>query len=182
MEEAIEAGKAGLTSLADMGVLPAELLETDFERPYAFLAQKQFESLATLDTQDILGPSYSYWMVTLASKDMRALLTINAITGQIWKINIDVYSANIYFGTLDAERILKAFASYLGIEGTEKIEPSYKDDYAFASMSLAKGMLSLDVDMSATRTDIGIVLSSITIALNASGLPTSSYGEAMETS
>jgi hypothetical protein len=175
MEEAIEAGKVGLASLVDVGVLPAKLLESTFERPHAFLAQRQFESLDTLTVPAALDPSYSYWTVTLTNEDMGALLTINAVTGQIWKVDINVYSTNIYFGALDAERILEAFASYLGMESTEKIWPSYKDDYALASMSLAKSMLTLDVAMSVTRTDIGIALSNITVALNASDLPASPY-------
>ncbi|MDR3052261.1 MAG: hypothetical protein LBU48_00165 [Coriobacteriales bacterium] len=175
MEQAIEAAQTGLSSLAKQGALPAALLETPFEKPFAYLAQKfgaPAEAASRTPKPEMLDPSYSYWTVTLTNEDMGAFLVINAVTGQIWLADIDVYSANIEFGALDVESVLGHFVSYLGMESTEKIGVSQEGNYAFAYMNLAGGELNLSVDMNATDTDAGAVLSQIAIMLEPAGRTT----------
>ena len=80
MEEAIESGKKGVNFLSEKNILPSEFSE--FDNVGAILSQNipQDESFLPLE--------YSYWVVNFSNADLSIVMMINAVTGQIWDIEI----------------------------------------------------------------------------------------------
>ncbi|MCL2146471.1 MAG: hypothetical protein FWH52_01565 [Synergistaceae bacterium] len=117
MEQAINAAKSGLIYFKEQGVIPGEILELDFEKTNAYLCQNQ-----TLEQMSqFLDPVYSYWTVTFAGERMNAALTVNAVTGQIWKANITIPDSAAYFENQYAKQTLNSFISYLKMNSDDKL-------------------------------------------------------------
>ena len=117
MGQAIEIGRSGLLSFAEQDIIPAELLQLNSIN--AVLHQNLQRN------QDLfLDPIYSHWTVTFSTQNIIATLIINAVTGQIWNINVTLFSSDIpqpqphpsvEIGISDIEHILTAFMTDLGI-------------------------------------------------------------------
>jgi len=125
MEQAIDAGKAGLSYFHEQGIIPAELLK--FDKTNAYLCEKQPRGQENYT----LNPNYSYWTITFSGENRRATLVINAMTGQIWE------AAFSGAGIAETEKALEAFTSYLDLgEGG-----SYISDGTISMKSYSDGML-----------------------------------------
>jgi len=81
MEQAIDASRAVLIEWGEAGIIPAGWER--YENVRAWLCQ-----ILPNGRRDLLDPVFSYWTVSLASQDTRAVLTVNAVTGRIWKANL----------------------------------------------------------------------------------------------
>lgn len=140
MEQAIDAGKDWLSYFYEQGVIPAELLEYDKTSAYLCVKQPRGQENHTLN------PYYSYWSITFSSDNKRALLVINAVTGQIWDAAIS--GAGVV--EADAEKRLDAFVSYLGLKGSG----SLVTNSATASKSFADGAFYAAVRIGTTTTSL----------------------------
>ena len=118
MQQAIEIAREGLLFLLDYGILPQEALT--FNDVRAYLGQN------ILPSDDFLPIEYSYWNVRFFNDYMDVLMTINAVTGQIWRkeIEIDVIQTRIpvfavpiaIYTTSDGiKNALAAFMSEMGL-------------------------------------------------------------------
>lgn len=125
MEQAITAGKEGLTFFSEYGMLTSEL--TAFKKTNAYLCESKLDSpqlipiYQEMEPEDIrsneeLAPFYSYWTVSFSSDNVNATLIINAATGQIWKAKMEYPIAAIDFGKLDDKTLGRAFIDYLGFD------------------------------------------------------------------
>ncbi|MCL2355725.1 MAG: hypothetical protein FWC70_01030 [Defluviitaleaceae bacterium] len=84
MEQAIASGRAWLDFLYDHNILPAEMLE--FSNVGAILSQNVPAG------EEFLPLRYSYWNLTFRNEHLDILMTVNAVTGQVWQTEI---AANI---------------------------------------------------------------------------------------
>jgi len=129
MEQAITAAKDGLSYLSKQGIIPKEFLEEKFNRTNASLCQNQ---PATMDGNKSsytmvkveLPPEYSYWDITFDNKKVGVQLTLNAVTGKMWKVHIVSYQDMDTFNNLDLEDLIKMYAAYLGLEGGDSLSVS----------------------------------------------------------
>jgi len=80
MYTAIISGRAGLVFLHELNLLPMEMMT--FDRVVAFLSQNIPQG------QPFLPLRYSYWTVTMINDDISINMIINAVTGQIWEIDM----------------------------------------------------------------------------------------------
>ena len=136
MEEAIDAADACLIEWGEAGLLAWET----YENVRAYLCQNLPE-----DRADMLDPVYSYWTVSLSDQNLRATLTINAVTGQIWKASLSFLQTNVY-KEVDIEHILNTFISSLDLGGQDgepyrRIEVAFDPYTATASKFLEGNML-----------------------------------------
>ena len=111
MEQAIEAGRAWLSFIGKLNIFPGSSL--DFNNAKAYL----FQNLPPDQAGRFLPPAYSCWAVAFTGEAMSASLAINAVTGQVWKTEINTFYVDI---TPDADvrnsdiiSALDAFSSYL---------------------------------------------------------------------
>ena len=112
MQTAIISGRAGLLFLPNQNILPAELMT--FNNTGAFLSQNVPQG------GEFLPLRYSYWTVSAANDDIYVRMTINAVTGQVWKIEINTVQRYAVMALLSASQdeilnLLAAFTSDLGI-------------------------------------------------------------------
>ena len=82
MEQAIASGRAGLDFLYNHIHIPAEMLE--FNNVGAILGQNVPQSGAFLPLR------YSYWSIRFTNENLDIRMTINAVTGQVWGIELQV--------------------------------------------------------------------------------------------
>jgi len=80
MEQAIESGRLGLDFLYNQNALPEEVLE--FSNVRATLNQN------TPYGGQFLPLRYSYWNVRFINDYVDVIMTINAVTGQVWRIEV----------------------------------------------------------------------------------------------
>lgn len=84
MEQAIDAGRGWIRSVAGYGNIPAELAKCDFDKISA--------TLCTIDSQLILSDLddllLSYWTVRFAGSDGTVTLKIHAASGEVWQAQI----------------------------------------------------------------------------------------------
>ena len=115
MEQAIEAGRAGLLNFAGHGIIPAELLGVN--NVNASLCQN-------LRTEEFLDPAYSYWSVAFTGPHMGAAFIINAVTGQVWNAAVAMRSrsAVVEASVDDLEYLLDAFMSDIGINSDSQAD------------------------------------------------------------
>lgn len=127
MEQAIEAGKAGLSYFYEQDIISGELLE--YAKTSAYLCEKQPSG----QENHTLNPYYSYWTVTFSSENKRATLVIHAMTGQIWQA---VVSGDIE-SSLETAKLLDVFIAYLNLDANG----SFVSDGHITSKSFAGGSL-----------------------------------------
>ena len=80
MEQAILAGRLGLEFLITHNILPTEMLNGSGAR--AILSQNVPQG------GDFLPLRYSYWIVHFYDEEIDVHMTINAVTGQVWGIEL----------------------------------------------------------------------------------------------
>lgn len=90
METAIISGRAGIVFLQQHNILTEGMSE--FNRTGAFLSQNIPRG------EEFLHLRYSYWTVSFHNEHVSIVMTINAVTGQIWDISISLnqHQAAIY--------------------------------------------------------------------------------------
>jgi len=111
MEQAITLGLAELSSYAEQGILPAELFT--FNTINANLRQN------LPDGNQFLEPVYSYWTVIFTGEYTSVTLIMNAVTGQIWNIDIILRSFFYELNTDSLYNALDTFVSNIGLTGDE---------------------------------------------------------------
>ena len=82
MMQAVEAAREGVLFLQEYNLVPAELLS--FNDTRAYLGQNLSYNGEFLPLQ------YSYWNVYFVNDYLHVLMTINAATGQLWQIQLEV--------------------------------------------------------------------------------------------
>ena len=81
MEQAIEAGKNWIITMADSGIIPAKPAQEKDETIHAVLC--------TIDTKvDFDEKLLSYWSIKFIKEELTVTLDIHAASGQIWKARI----------------------------------------------------------------------------------------------
>ncbi len=99
MEQAINAGRDWIALLADNNIIPDYLSECRFDDTGAVLC--------TLDSNVLLEKSFiSYWKITYVKDDVKIVLTIHALSGQVWDADIFMNEDKMLFGTYSDEEIL----------------------------------------------------------------------------
>jgi len=171
MEQAIMVGRTGLMFLYEHGILPAEMLVVNDIR--ATLNQNVPQGGAFLPLR------YSYWQVDFRNDDIDTSMTINAVTGQVWSVEISSrqsmhpnVSMALNIDLNNIEVILLGFLLNAGIHSSgefvqrmnaptpalpQYIAAFHLEDVLVASQSFADG------DAKATITPAGGVLSSETL-------------------
>ena len=112
MEDAIDAADACLAEWGKVGLLPAQW-ET-YENVRARLCQNLPEDWRD---RDLLDPVYSFWTVSMSAENIRATLTINAVTGQIWKASLSLAQTRASLGKVEIEQVLNTFMAPLDSDG-----------------------------------------------------------------
>lgn len=117
MEQAIAAGRAGLAFLHGHNILPDEMLGFNYVR--AMLSQN-----VSQDGQ-FFPLTYSFWQVTFLNDDIDIGMTINAVTGQVWGIEIltrqpaymisPVFERMLHINIDEVEYLLSAFLLNLDV-------------------------------------------------------------------
>jgi hypothetical protein len=132
MEQAIARGEDGLAYFYDQGVIPEELLA--YEKTSAYLCQKRPGD----GKSQALSPDYSYWVLSFTGKNGYLMLTLNAVTGQIWRLELKSnLTATVVKEIKTVEQILDVFIGYVGLTGSGK----YMVDGEAAFKSFADGRL-----------------------------------------
>ncbi|MGE5396066.1 MAG: hypothetical protein ACM3MK_00870 [Chitinophagales bacterium] len=122
MEQAINAAGTGLSDFAKQGIISPELLEGQFTLIHASLC----ENLPVIKKNQTiireLPPEYSYWTIMFDNKKVNVRLTINAVTGAIWRADIISYQEGTTLTDLNWEELLDKYVVYLGLEGGQSLE------------------------------------------------------------
>ena len=145
MEQIIEIGKAGLIYFYEQGVISTELPPYEYDKITAYLCQ----NLPRVPEVQTLDPMYSYWTVSFAGESISANLTINALTGQIWRANISHNSPIVNYSDMDvgiiAESAIDAFTLRLGMGTNDEIDLVRDEYHTLAHQSIADGMFHATV-------------------------------------
>ncbi len=83
MEQAIKAGREWIDTLAEKNYLPTYLSECSFDNTSAALCT--LESKVSIDEALM-----SYWRIVYAEGDVEIILTLHAVSGQVWKADISM--------------------------------------------------------------------------------------------
>ena len=123
MDETIAAGEAALASFGSQGFIPIDLLSIDKTKTAAYLSQ----NLPPSQEGQFLAPIYSYWTVALTGEAMGVTVMINAVTGEIWNINLQInpnphMDTPFELETGDAEKMLSEFLKDLSISSNETVQ------------------------------------------------------------
>jgi len=113
MGQAIEAGRTWLSGFAEQGVFPEGAF--GFSNVSAYLCQN------LQDAGQFLAPIYSYWTIAFRNDNIGAVLTINAVTGQMLKSEISVQYGTVEIDGTYIVNSLSAFMSDVGIVGDDDI-------------------------------------------------------------
>lgn len=106
MEQAINAGRDWIDMLAGNNILPSCLSKCSFDNTSAVLY--------TLDSNVPLEESLiSCWKVAYAEGDIKIILKIHALSGQVWSADVSMNEDKMLFGTLSDEEILAAAFPFL---------------------------------------------------------------------
>ena len=161
MEQAIAAGKTGLTYFSEQGIIPVELAGYKYDKTNAYLCQNLIdEQIRFLDSV------YSYWTVTFTSEQMSANLIINAVTGQIWKASITIFNENIDSGEVNPKHALDAFASYTGISLNEATDAVYGENKISAFKSSSGNTFNAIISMETLTAKNKNMITDISISIS----------------
>jgi hypothetical protein len=131
MEEAIKAANSGLSYFCENGVLPKELLESDFTQTNAFLYDVQDSRAVLPEVFPASDQAYSFWSVSASNREVSILLTLNAYTGQIWWAEISLITQTIDFNSTNILDLLEQYEAYLGLSDIGSLKSN--SDYATKS-------------------------------------------------
>lgn len=126
MEQAITEANNGLAYLSRKGVIPKDILEEGFVRTKASL----MENLPTIDKytnivdKKELPPEYSYWNISFSNEKIDIMVTLNAVTGKMWSVDINSYQVLDMFNNIDLKNLIEIYADYLGLEGGDTLNIS----------------------------------------------------------
>lgn len=114
MEQAINTGREWIDRLAQSNILPGYLVESSFEDTSAVLC--------SLERNVSLQENYiSYWKVTYMEGDVEIILTIHALSGQVWDADITMSEDKMLYGTCSDEKILSIAFPFLENDNAETI-------------------------------------------------------------
>lgn len=126
MEQAIDAGKNWVASLAEQGIVPPELVGGNYDNVSA--------KLLSLETQT--GPEegmLSYWSVQFMEGDTVIRLTIHAVCGEIWRASITMKEDNNKLAQYKTEDLLRIAFPFME-EGREKQVQVQTDNIVYQSL------------------------------------------------
>lgn len=101
MEQALQTGREWIGKLAGKGVLPSSLSELRFEKMNATLSAPETES--SID-RTLLG----LWNVTYEKEDVRIVLAIHAVSGQIFDAGISMKEERMQGCNANRQKLLQA--------------------------------------------------------------------------
>lgn len=108
MEQAITAGRNWIVVLAEKKILPSYLGECSFDKTNAKLCALDVE----VSFDDAL---MSFWEITYIGSDVKIILTIHAVSGQVWKADISMNGDKMIYGACSEEELLEiAFPIMIG--------------------------------------------------------------------
>lgn len=106
MEQAVTAGRGWIGRLAENNILPSCLAEGLFDSTSAVLC--------TLDGETTLGESLiSYWRVIYMKGGIKIILTIHAVSGQVWDADISMREDEMMLSACSEEELLAAAFPFL---------------------------------------------------------------------
>ncbi len=129
MEAAMEAAKNSLYDFVDGGLLPEQALV--YNKVNAYLCQRQGKALLPSE----LEPYCSYWTVTFSGADISATLVLNAVSGQIWRADLEYTHSGE--SKIDLAEALALFTAPLGFQ-EEKVSLS---ENVLANIRFENGLL-----------------------------------------
>jgi hypothetical protein len=127
MEQAINEAKNGLTYLSRKGVIPKNMLEEGFIHTNASLLENRptfGKGKSYVTDKEELPPEYSYWNITFDNEKIAVQITLNAVTGKMWRVDINSYQDMGMFSNQDLRNIIEIYADYLGLEGGDTLNVS----------------------------------------------------------
>ena len=114
MEQAIMEGRDWIANLAEKEVLPAYLGEGSFDRTDA--------AFYTLDEEVLFAETLlNYWEVTYTEGDVKIILTIHEISGQVWKADIFMDADKKIYDACSDEELLEVAFPFLKTNEMETI-------------------------------------------------------------
>ncbi|RDU24612.1 hypothetical protein [Anaerosacchariphilus polymeriproducens] len=141
MEEAINAANSWLSYFCKNDILPKEILESDFTQTNAFLYDTNPVSQVPAMITPAPDPAYSFWSVNLINREVSVQLMINALTGEIWMVDISSSSLEVNFDNIKVWDVLEQYEKYFGLFSSD--EP--KREEAYASKSYENNQIGITV-------------------------------------
>ena len=123
MEQAIETSREWLSFVGSLNIFPNELLYFTHIRVYLFQNLPQ--------AGQFLPPTYSYWSVIFTNESMSISMKLNAVTGQVWDTEINIFRDDIGISGFEVANTLSKFVLALGISQEEYIILEGDEDTAF---------------------------------------------------
>jgi hypothetical protein len=109
MEQAIELGREWLSIIDGLNIFSDEMLYFRNVRGAQLLQNTPHGQIAPLT------PEYSYWALVFSNDILNVYMQMNAVTGQVWETDINIFRDDIGIDDLDVTNALSAFALALGI-------------------------------------------------------------------
>jgi len=123
MEQAIETSREWLSFIGNLNIFPNELLYFTHIRAYLFQNLPQ--------VGQFLPPAYSYWTVIFSNESMSISMMLNAVTGQVWDTEINLFRDDIGISGFEVTNTLSKFVLALGISQEEHIILAGNEDTSF---------------------------------------------------
>lgn len=106
MEQAVKAGRGWIGRLAENNILPSCLAKGLFDSTSAVLC--------TMDGETTLGESLiSYWRVIYMKGGVKIILTIHAVSGQVWDADISMREDEMMLSACSEEELFAAAFPFL---------------------------------------------------------------------
>lgn len=120
MKQAISEGQQWIVDFIRNNMDDIMQLPESYERITATLCEKQAvtESIVQTEKGNILTKSedtesddlFAYWKIEYRSQSVQIVLWLNAVTGQVLRVNMTGFESDVNFLSLDSERILTDYA------------------------------------------------------------------------
>lgn len=115
MEEAVAAGEEWLVK---MGFWKADNADAEVYNVKATLSMGYTDTNAAPKTQ--LEPYYSFWTIQFANENKYAILYLNAVTGEVWGAEINLYDGGV-FSIQTLYENLELFVELAGFQASEQV-------------------------------------------------------------
>lgn len=125
MEEAIEIVEKWVKEFSENYLKLEGLSLQEYEKISSNLCVNKSEGKVE-HTQRML---YSYWTVTLEGKEIKAVVVLNAVTGQILKASLFSYLPEIDFSKADTEQLMDDYIDSFGLTQDEESQITNKMVY-----------------------------------------------------